>query len=74
MHEVYHIEFVGSGAEGSKVLQRTLVHARSVAAAKERAMAAFRRARRPQAHGREVEMVRLINGAGYEVFSIGAQD
>jgi hypothetical protein len=71
MYEVYHLEFL---APDAKVLRRVLVHARSVQAAKERALSAFRRARRPQAHGPDIDMVKLIDGAGYEVFSVGARD
>ena len=74
MFEVYHIEFLGPEAQGGRVLRRVLIHARSAAAAQERALTAFRRARRPQSRGDEVEAVRLMDGAGYEVFSVTARD
>ena len=74
MFEVYHIEFLGPDAQGGKVVRRVLVHARSAAIAKERALTAFRRARRPQSHGDEIEGVRLVDGAGYEVFSATTRD
>jgi hypothetical protein len=45
-----------------------------VEAAKERALRVFSRARVPQHRGPEVETVRVLNGAGYEVFSISARD
>jgi hypothetical protein len=43
-------------------------------AAKERALRVFTRARVPQARGPRVEAVRVLDGAGYEVFSINARD
>ena len=74
MYEIYRIESVGLETEGSKVIRRIHVRTPTLAAAKERALAVFRRSRRPQASGPEVEMVRVINGAGYEVFSVGVRD
>jgi hypothetical protein len=74
MFEIYRIESVSPQAEGSKIVRHIYVRTATLAAAKERALAVFRRARRPQALGPEIEMVRVIDGAGYEVFSIGAQD
>jgi hypothetical protein len=74
MYEIYRIESLGPAAEGSKVVRHIHVRTLTLAAAQERALAVFRRARRPQAIGPEVEMVRVLDGAGYEVFSIGARD
>ena len=74
MYEIYHLEFLGPDAQGAKVVRRVLVHARTVAAAKERAVTAFRRARRPQSRSDGIEAVRLVDGAGYEVFSISVRD
>jgi hypothetical protein len=74
MYEIYRIESLGPAAEGGKVVRHIHVRTLTLAAAQERALAVFRRARRPQALGPEVEMVRVLDGAGYEVFSVGARD
>ncbi len=46
----------------------------SVEKAKERALKVFSLARRPQSRDPEVELVRVLDGAGYEVFSVSARD
>lgn len=74
MYEIYRIETIASEAAGGGVIRRTLVRVDSLEKAKERALRVFSLARRPQARGPEVEAVRVLNGAGYEVFSINARD
>lgn len=74
MYEIYSIETVATEAEGGGVIRRILVRVDSVEKAKERALKVFSLARRPQARGAEVEAVRVLNGAGYEVFSVSARD
>ncbi len=74
LNETYRIESLGPEAEGGRVVQHIFVRAGTVEAAKERALRVFRRARVPQHSGPEVETVRLLNGAGYEVFSVSVRD
>jgi hypothetical protein len=74
VYEIYTIETIAPEAMGGDVIRRTLVRVDSLEAAKERAMRVFTRARVPQARGPEVEAVRVLNGAGYEVFSLSARD
>jgi hypothetical protein len=74
MRETFHIETIGPQSEGSTVIQRSSMRAESVEIAKERALRVFRLARRPHAKGPEVDSVRVLNGAGYEVFSVSARD
>lgn len=74
MREIYHIETIGPDDEGAKVLQRVSVRVESVEAATERAVRIFTRARVPQARGAKVDAVRILDGAGYVVFSRSARD
>lgn len=74
MYETYRIETIAPEAAGGGVIRRVLVRADSLEAVKERALRLFSRARVPQARGPKVEAVRVLNGAGYEVFSINARD
>lgn len=74
MPEIYHIEIIGAEAQGGTILQRLSVRTNSFEAAKERALRLFRRARVPQARGSDVEAVRVLNGAGYELFSLSVRD
>jgi hypothetical protein len=74
VREIYHIETIGSDEEGGKVLQRVSVRVESVEAAAERALRIFSRARVPQARGPAVDAVRVLNGAGYVVFSTSGRD
>jgi hypothetical protein len=74
VRETYHIETVAPEAEGGTVIHRTSMRAETVEAARERALRVFKRARAPQAHGPEVDRVRVLDGAGYEVFSVSARD
>ena len=74
MFEIYRIETVASEEAGGGVVRRILVRVNSLENAKERALKVFSLARRPQSREPEVELVRVLNGAGYEVFSISARD
>lgn len=74
MFEIYRIESVASEEAGGGVVRRILVRVNSLEKAKERALKVFSLARRPQSREPEVELVRVLNGAGYEVFSISARD
>lgn len=74
MYETYHIETIAPEDEGGRVVQRSSVRFPSPEAARERAVALFRRARVPQARGPRVDAVRVLDGAGYEIFSMSARD
>ncbi len=74
MIEVYRIESVASEEAGGGVIRRIMVRADSLEKAKERARKVFSLARRPQSRDPEIESVRVLNGAGYEVFSISTRD
>ena len=74
MFEIYRIETVASDEAGGGVIRRIMVRTDSLDKAKERALKVFSLARRPQSREPEVELVRVLNGAGYEVFSISARD
>ncbi|MBB3021724.1 hypothetical protein FHR70_004830 [Microvirga lupini] len=74
MVEVYRIESVASEEAGGGIIRRILVRTDSVEKAKERALKVFSLARRPQSRDPEIESVRVLNGAGYEVFSISTRD
>jgi len=72
--EIYRIESIASQEAGGGVVRRIMVRADSLEKAKERALKVFSLARRPQSRDGEIESVRVLNGAGYEVFSISARD
>jgi len=72
--EVYRIETVASEEAGGGVIRRIMVRTDSVEKAKERALKVFSLAQRPQSRDSDVEAVRVLNGAGYEVFSISTRD
>ncbi len=74
MIEVYRIETVASDEAGGGVIRRIMVRTDSLEKAKERARKVFSLARRPQSRDPEIEAVRVLNGAGYEVFSISTRD
>ena len=74
MFEIYRIETLASEEAGGGVVRRIMVRTDSLEKAKERALKVFSLARRPQSREPEVELVRVLNGAGYEVFSISARD
>lgn len=69
--ETYHIEVLaepdGEPGEGA-VMQRVSVRTETLEAARERALRLFARARAPQRSGLPAEAVRIIDGAGTEVF------
>ncbi|MBX9933424.1 MAG: hypothetical protein K2Y56_18130 [Methylobacterium sp.] len=69
--ETYHIEVLGPESDAPHedvVRQRVAVRTSSVEGAKERALGLFARARVPQRAGSPAEAVRVIDGAGTEVF------
>ncbi len=68
--ETFHIEILGPDDESTAdaVRQRISVRTRDVEAARERALGLFARARAPQRSGEPAEAVRVIDGAGAEVF------
>ncbi|HEX2134740.1 MAG TPA: hypothetical protein VHG30_02385 [Microvirga sp.] len=70
MAQIYHIELVD--AHGTRVFRRTSVRSDSLGAVMERALRAFRRARATDP-GRAAG-VRIVDGAGYEVFSASEHD
>lgn len=74
MVEVYRIETIASEEAGGGVVRRILIRVSSVEKAKERALKVFSLARRPQSREQEVEAVRVLDGAGYEVFSVSVRD
>ena len=74
MVEVYRIESVASEEAGGGIIRRILVRTESLEKAKERALKVFSLARRPQSRDPEIEAVRVLDGAGYEVFSISTRD
>ena len=73
LRETYHIEVLGTGDAGSSgceepVQQRISVRTETLAQARDRALRLFARARVPQRAGSRAEAVRVIDGAGTEVF------
>jgi hypothetical protein len=72
--EIYRIESVASEEAGGGVLRRILVRTDSLEKAKERALKVFSLARRPQSRDPDIDSVRVLDGAGYEVFSISTRD
>ena len=76
MRETYHIEVLGpdeADAPGG-VQQRMTVRADTPEAAAERARRLFARARVPQRSGTPAEAVRVVDGAGTEVFRMSRFD
>ncbi len=65
LRETYHIEIIGP--EDAPV-QRASIRSTGLDAARERALRLFRRARVPQRSGPAAEAVRIVDGAGTEVF------
>ena len=74
MIEVYRIETIASDEAGGGVVRRIMVRTDSLDKAKERALKVFSLARRPQSRDQQIEAVRVLNGAGYEVFSISTRE
>jgi hypothetical protein len=68
--QTYHIEAIGyeSGGQAPEIIQRLAVRSDAIEAVHQRAMRLFQRARTPQWHGAPVEAVRILDGAGTEVF------
>ena len=74
MFEIYRIETIASEEAGGGVIRRIMIRADSLEKAKERALKVFSLARRPQSRDPDVEAVRVLNGAGHELFSISTRD
>jgi hypothetical protein len=70
VNETYHIEAVGFDEAGkpAPVVQRLAVHSGALDTVHQRAMRLFRRALAPQWPGAPVEAVRILDGAGTEIF------
>jgi len=70
VRETYHIEATGFETSDSRaeVVQRVSVRSDNLDSVTERAMRLFQRLRAPQRQGPKVEAVRVLNGAGMEVF------
>jgi hypothetical protein len=68
--QTYHIEAVGfeEGGRAPEVVQRLAVRSDALEAVHQRAMRLFQRARAPQWTGAPIEAVRILDGAGTEVF------
>ena len=66
LRETFHIEVLGP--EEGEVQTRISVRTHDLEGARERALRLFARARVPQRSGAPAEAVRVIDGAGREVF------
>jgi hypothetical protein len=66
LRETFHIEVLGP--EPDEIQTRISVRVGSLESAQERALRLFARARVPQRSGEPAEAVRVIDGAGREVF------
>lgn len=66
LRETFHIEVLGP--EADEVQTRISVRVGSLETAQERALRLFARARVPQRSGEPAQAVRVIDGAGREVF------
>jgi hypothetical protein len=74
VYEIYRIETIASEAAGGGVVRRIMVRVDSLEKVRERALKVFSLARRPQSRDLDIEAVRVLNGAGHEVFSISTRD
>ncbi|GJE55008.1 hypothetical protein EKPJFOCH_1494 [Methylobacterium thuringiense] len=70
VRETFHIELLGpdDGTDAAPVQQRVSVRVSDLEVATERALRLFARARAPQRSQARAEAVRVIDGAGREVF------
>jgi hypothetical protein len=70
MGQTYHIEAIGFDAAGrpAEVVERLAVRSGGLEPVQQRAMRLFRRARAPQWPGAPVQAVRILDGAGAELF------
>jgi len=66
LRETFHIEVIGP--DGDEVVTRISVRVSGPEAAQERALRLFARARVPQRRAEPAQAVRVIDGAGREVF------
>jgi hypothetical protein len=69
---MYHIELID--ADGVRVFRRLSLRSHSVALVRDRALWVLRRAHAPGSRVRGAQGVRVIDGAGYELFSAKAHD
>lgn len=74
MYEVYRIETIASEAEGGCVVRRILLRADSLDLVRERARRMLARARIPETSRPKVVAVRVLNGAGFELFEVNVDD
>jgi hypothetical protein len=70
--EMYHIELID--ADGIQVLRRLSLRSHSIAIVRERALRALRRAHAPGSRIHGADGVRVLDGAGYELFSAKTHD
>jgi hypothetical protein len=70
VRESYHIEATGFETTGSQpeVIQRVSVRSDDLDSVIERALRLFQRLRVPQRQGPKIEAIRVLDGAGIEVF------
>jgi hypothetical protein len=66
LRETFHIEVLGP--DGEEVVTRLSIRVATLEAAEERALRVFARARVPQRREEPARAVRVIDGAGREVF------
>jgi hypothetical protein len=74
VRETYHIEVLGRHEHETEVVQRRSMRASALAPVRERALDLFRRARAPQRTGPPADAVRVVDGAGTELFMWTATD
>jgi hypothetical protein len=66
LRETFHIEVLGP--DGEEVVTRLSIRVANLEGAQERALRVFARARVPQRREEPAQAVRVIDGAGREVF------
>ena len=76
VRETFHIELLGERTRGrdAEVVQRRSVREDALAPARDRALDLLRRARAPQWSGPPADAVRVLDGAGTELFLWTATD
>jgi hypothetical protein len=70
--EMYHIELID--VDGRQVLRRTSMRSSSIEAVRDRALAIFRRSQMTGVRSRVTRGVRVLDGAGHELFSASVHD
>lgn len=69
MSQTYHIEAIGSEDRGRPpAIQRISIRSNSLDGVRQRAVRLLQRSQAPQWHHGKVEAVRVLDGAGSEVF------